>query len=418
MAMLRMVHSNSQSHNNNNNENNTHLLKPVLRDFLGMKPTDTPTDLRLPEASASASSAGARGPFSSTSETASEKQVSNHLEGVPYYGPRSDFSGTEISNRLVGNKRSNSDSSFMGSSRDAFQLVPDSFQNSHFMKVLRNASGGERSRRPNDDDVLLSMQSMKPSSSSQIFHPPANTKFDANKWERSILMNAGPSVQHPLRGGQLTPFAHQLASNKIRDANAGPSFISQSAADEGSRTGIKGPGILSSINTGATATEKISSSVLVGGSRPKLLTNIVESSTPPSQHGLTPTTRQMTIFYGGQAHVFDDVHPNKADVIMSLAGSNGGSWSTTFSPKSAAKLVNDSNLHSGENETGLVSNMAFQQELHGKLSVTGSSSRAVGPGDRVSNLAGVGAHHGSIFAKDTRNPVQPANPSSEDKRPQ
>jgi hypothetical protein len=67
-----------------------------------------------------------------------EKQVSNHLEGVPYYGPRSDFSGTEISNRLVGNKRSNSDSSFMGSSRDAFQMVPDSFQNSHFMKVILN----------------------------------------------------------------------------------------------------------------------------------------------------------------------------------------------------------------------------------------------------------------------------------------
>ncbi|KAK2361397.1 protein TIFY [Trifolium repens] len=108
----------------------------------------------------------------------------------------------------------------------------------------------------------------------------------------------------------------------------------------------------------------------------------------------------------------------QADVIMSLAGSNGGSWSTTFSPKSAAKLVNDSNLHSGENETGLVSNMAFQQELHGKLSVTASSSRVVGPGDRVSTLAVVGAHQGSIFAKDTRNPVQPANPSSEDKRPQ
>ena len=30
----------------------------------------------------------------------------------------------------------------------------------------------------------------------------------------------------------------------------------------------------------------------------------------------------------------------------------------------------------------------------------------------------VGAHQGSILAKDTRNPVQPANPSSEDKRPQ
>lgn len=30
-----------------------------------------------------------------------------------------------------------------------------------------------------------------------------------------------------------------------------------------------------------------------------------------SQHGLTPASRQMTIFYGGQAHVFDDVHPHK-----------------------------------------------------------------------------------------------------------
>lgn len=64
-----------------------------------------------------------------------EKQVGNHLEGVPFYGPRSDFSGTEISNRLVGSKRSNSDSTFMGSSRDALQMVPDSFQNSHLMKV-------------------------------------------------------------------------------------------------------------------------------------------------------------------------------------------------------------------------------------------------------------------------------------------
>lgn len=410
-----MVHSHSQSQHNNNNISGT---QHFLHDFLGMKPTDTSTDVRLPDASASASSAGARGPFSSTSETASEKQVSNHLEGVPFYGPRSDFSGTEISNRLVGNKRSNSDSSFMGSSRDAFQMVPDSFQNSHLMKVLRNASGGERSRRPNDDEVLLGMQSMKPSSSSQIFHPPANTKIDANKWERSILMNAGPSMQHPPRGGQLTPFAHQLASNKLRDTIAGPSFISQPAADEGSRTGIKGPGILSSINTAATANDKISSAVLLGGSRPKPLTNIIESSTPPSsQHGITPASRQMTIFYGGQAHVFDDVHQHKADVIMALAGSNGGSWSTAFSPKSTAKLVNDSTLHSGENETGLVSNVAFPQELHGKLSATGSSSRAVAPVDRVSTPAGI--HQGSIFAKDTRNPaVQAADPSSEDKRAQ
>lgn len=64
MAILIMVHS---QHNDNQ-----HLLNPVLHDFLGMKPAaDTSADVRLPEPSASASSAGARGPFSSTSDTAS-----------------------------------------------------------------------------------------------------------------------------------------------------------------------------------------------------------------------------------------------------------------------------------------------------------------------------------------------------------
>lgn len=79
----------------------------------------------------------------------------------------------------------------------------------------------------------------------------------------------------------------------------------------------------------------------------------------------------------------------QADVIMALAGSNGGSWSTAFSPKSAVKMVNDGNLHSGENETGVVNNAAFPQELHGKLSITGSSSHAMGPGDRVTTPAGM-----------------------------
>ncbi|KAL4294767.1 protein TIFY 8 isoform X1 [Arachis ipaensis] len=401
-------------HHNNNNGGGSSTQKQqhhVLHDFLGMKPNN---DIRLStDLSPSSSSAAARGPFSSSaaSDIASEKQVGNHLEGVPYYGPRSDFSGTEISNRLVGNKRSNSDSTFMGSSRDAFQMVPDSFQNSHLMKVLRSAAGGEKLRRPNDDEVLLGMQSLKPMSAS-LFQPPTNSKLDANKWERSLLMNVGPSMQHPPRGGQLTPFVHQIASNKMRDANAGPSFISQSAADEGSRTGIKGPGILSSINPTALGIEKSSSAGFLGGSRTKTVSNVVdpESSALPSQHGQKSSSRQMTIFYGGQAHVFDDVHPHKADVIMSLAGSNGGSWSTAFSPKSSVKLANDSNLHSGENDTGI------PHDLHGRLPITGSSSHAIVPGDRISTPAVVVANQGSIVSKHTRNPVQASEPRSEDKK--
>lgn len=38
-----------------------------------------------------------------------------------------------------------------------------------------------------------------------------------------------------------------------------------------------------------------------------------------SQHGLTSASRQMTIFYGGQAHVFDDVHPHKVRSDLHMA---------------------------------------------------------------------------------------------------
>jgi len=83
----------------------------------------------------------------------------------------------------------------------------------------------------------------------------------------------------------------------------------------------------------------------------------------------------------------------QADVIMALAGSNGGSWSTAFSPKSGVKMVNDGNLHSGENETGAVNNVAFPQDLHGKLSITASSSHAMVSGDRVTTTAGMICPH-------------------------
>ncbi|KAJ7966116.1 Protein TIFY 8 [Quillaja saponaria] len=425
MAELRMA-----QHNNGNNSTSQLLVKPVFHDFMGMKPSDSPVvlapkaaDVRLTEASPSSasvsiggSSGGVRGPISTTSDVGSERQVGDHFEGVPFYSPRSDFS---VSNRLVGRKRSDSDSTFMGSSRDGFtQVVPDSLQNTHLMKMLRNATGGERHRRSNDDEMFLGMQPLRPTSASPLFQPPSGSKVDANisKWEQSILMNVNHAMQHPTRGAQFTPFMHQLASNKIRDANPGPSFISQPAADEGSRTGIKGPGILSSINGTAAASDRTSSGLMLSGGRQKSGTSIVEpeSSTPTSRHGLTSASRQMTIFYGGQAHVFDDVHPNKADVIMALAGSNGGSWSSTLSPKSTGKQVHESNVLNGENETGIASNVALSQELHGRLSFTGNYSHASGSGDRVSTPAG--GHQGSITAKDTRSPVQAVETRSEDKR--
>lgn len=61
----------------------------------------------------------------------------SHLEGVPFYGPRGDISTTEIHSRIIGSKRSISDSAFMGSYRDGVPHMPsESHHNSlHLMKV-------------------------------------------------------------------------------------------------------------------------------------------------------------------------------------------------------------------------------------------------------------------------------------------
>ncbi|KAH7574188.1 hypothetical protein JRO89_XS03G0263500 [Xanthoceras sorbifolium] len=484
----------------NNKTSQLQQVKPMLYDFLGMKPTDSSSPVVLapktavseasPSASASVGASsggggagGGRAPISSTSDLASERQGGNHLEGVPFYGTRSDISGPEISTRLGGSKRSNPESSFMAHD------YPESL---HLMKILRNGAGGERPRRSNDDEVFYGMQSMRPTSASLILQPPTGSRIDANisRWDRSIPMNAGPALQYPSRGGQLVPFMHQVPPKRIKDANAGPPIISQSAADEGSRTGIKGPEILSSSNASAGVAEKNSSVVLPSGSRPKpgTLISEPESSTPPNRQGLTSAGRQMTIFYGGQAHVFDDVHPNKlhltlttefsvrqlkrpvlalrwflictrviepeackgevllcwrfscpllelswflhsaasgpfcgemleqdeADVIMALAGSNGGSWSTTYSPKSTVRALTENLSLSGDLEARVASNMALPQELRGRLLATGNTSQGTGSNDRI--LTPTGYQGSSVVAKDPRNPSQAGEPRTEEKR--
>ncbi|KAJ0031808.1 hypothetical protein Pint_12742 [Pistacia integerrima] len=95
----------------------------------------------------------------------------------------------------------------------------------------------------------------------------------------------------------------------------------------------------------------------------------------------------------------------QADVIMALAGSNGGSWSTTYSPKSTVRPVGENFLPSGDPEARVAGTMALPQELRGRLSVTGNASHGSGSGDRISTATGF-----------TRNPVQAAEPSTEEKR--
>lgn len=289
-------------------------------------------DGRFTVASPSASlSAGGRGLLSVTSEG----QVSNHFEGVPFYGLRSDPLGHEISNRFVRNKRSYSDSGFITSSGDGFQQRGglDSIDSSHYIKMLRRSGGGgEWPKQTLDEPFFSSMhhpwRSPRPS---VVLQPPAGNR----------TLNIG----HPRVLGQVSSLGCQ------------PSVITPAAADEGSRTGIKGSQFL-----------------LMGGSgcSKQQNANDPEASVPTSQH---PVSGQMTIFYGGEAHVFDDVHPHKADIIMALAGSNGGSWSTTYASKKAvtepAHVEGGGNAVEAENEIGGVASNFEQlplKEIRGNLS--------------------------------------------------
>ncbi|KAL3366193.1 hypothetical protein AABB24_011046 [Solanum stoloniferum] len=370
-----------------------------------------------PSASVSlgASSGGGRGPISTTSDLGSERVVGNHFEGVPFYGLRGELSGPETSNRLLGTKRSNSDS-LMGSTRDKFAMLrSDALESSHMQKLLRNA-GGERRGRPQDQEMSFVMHPMRPLHASLISQPSATGRTDVNasKWDRVIPVNVGPTLQYPPRASHGLPFGYQSSSNRFGDANAGPSNISQ-AADEGSRTGIKGSGILSSINASGGISDRSLSGVPLSGAKQKSTLHFSDlESSNPCRQGSSPAGSQMTIFYGGQAHVFDNVHPNKADVIMSLAGSNGGSWSTTYAPKPAARPSTGENYSpKAENETTKGNNLALIRELHGRSSGKAGFTHGFGSGDHISIPQGV--LRGVSTTKEAKTAVQVAENVTDEK---
>ncbi|KAK9141569.1 hypothetical protein Syun_010969 [Stephania yunnanensis] len=353
-VLMMMAHHNTRENDVNNPNTSKEGEKPIFHDFLG---TTCAPDSSIPlppnNQHSKISFGGEMRLLSESSDLGSERQMGNHFEGVPVQGPKTNLPISELSNRFAGRKRSNSDSIFLGWARDRTppppQIGQDPLESSHLM---RNGT-------------------------------------IASKWERSNPMSAAPTSQNQ-RLGQFAAYADKISSSLYRDSNAGPSIISQPAADEGSRTGIKGSGILSAINTssaintGSVPRDRNLSGVLLSGSTLKSGTQIaaLEPSNAGSRHGLASVSRQMTIFYAGQAHVFDDVHPKKADVIMALAGSNGGSWSTTYSSKSRARPPPiETSAPNAENGSSFGS-LTFPQEARGKPSMVSNSSHAFnqGPG--------------------------------------
>ncbi|KVH99842.1 Tify [Cynara cardunculus var. scolymus] len=368
--MAAVLFSSTMSQNTTTNVNDD--VKPtIFHDFLGRQCAPLLHCAAADGGSPSPSASRAGGaPISTTSDLDSDRQVGSHLEGVPFYGQRNDFSPSEIRNRYAGSKRSNSDYVFMGSSRDGVpQIRPDFPENSHLMKVLSNIGQQEQLKRPHEVEAFMAAHPIRPTS----------------KWERAIPVNVGPLLQYPPRAGQAVPNAYQTLSNRFKDANVG-SVISQSAADQGSRTGIKGSGILSSsINVNGGVAEPA-----IGKQK-----SVISVPEPGSS---SPLRRQMTIFYGGQAHVFDDVHPNKADAIMALAGSTGASWSTSYS-NSVVKPARPSGENipvTGENTGMAASNSGLPR---GRFYVAGSSSPGAVSNDRRSMPHG---GHGGVLMADPR----------------
>lgn len=120
-----------------------------------------------------------------------------------------------------------------------------------FFQVLSNEEG-DRSRRSNDEYAFVGMQRLQQGSGLLVLHPDNSSRNDATvtKRERPVSMNVGPAVQFPPRI-RNSPMVPSTFPNRFREVQAGGSpTMSQTAADEGSRTGIKGPGILSSIKAG------------------------------------------------------------------------------------------------------------------------------------------------------------------------
>lgn len=313
--------------------------KLIFHDFLAMGCGNSPETVEAAANTASAMEAEASvsagissigdGLVLGTGNLVSSRPALNNSEVFLIHG-RKDDSVPESSNSFSARKRNNSDSTYMAFINDKSRSVcVDSPESSRSLKMLGKEVISDRSRKYHKDDVQFQIQPpLRPTSLHSLSSRPV---LIPSKWEQSIPTNSGSLGHYP------SPIAQSgmLSSYASKDLNFGAMHMSQLAADEGSRTGIKGSGVLNIVTSSSSGpNERNIASFFPYGSRPySTQINMPESSDALRYHGRQNVGRQMTIFYAGQAHVFDDVHPNKAEIIMALAGSYGGSWSTTYLQK-------------------------------------------------------------------------------------
>eukprot|EP00250_Pteridium_aquilinum_P011862 c20354_g1_i3 orf=742-1887(+) len=265
--------------------------------------------------------------------------------------------------------------------RTALRMDMDALDSSRLFKRSRMEKVDEKKKGHDEalvDELNLTMHPPRLMSRSSNVHPSLTTTADipTKAWDCNVPASLG--MFGPGRASQKGLHADNVMANSFRDINAAASSLLHiPPADEGSRTGLKGSSVGSLLNRAMTGGPRLS----LGHSKSSSRGAGSESTFAANQEN-TPITRQLTIFYGGQAHVFEDVSSDKAEAIMTLAGSSGRSWSTVYSPgpKSSMPLsASEGSLSTFERERAkrgskpsstnvFENNLGISAEIHNALS--------------------------------------------------
>ncbi|KAH7442519.1 hypothetical protein KP509_03G092300 [Ceratopteris richardii] len=244
--------------------------------------------------------------------------------------------GYDQGSYVLNNRWQPSENNSRNSSPQLLSMGMDASDGLRLYKKLRVEQADDSKKRHEEstlDELNLTMQPPRVVSSN--LYPSAMTHLDFLKvaskhWDSSIIPHS--AMFGSGRVGQRG--LNTEATNSLKDNIAGP-LLNISPADEGSRTGLKGSSIGSLLDQ---ATPGSGLGLSLGQSK-SLIRAVGSESTHCASQEITSITRQLTIFYGGQAHVYEDVSVDKAEAIIALAGSTGRSWSTVYSqPKSSMPL--------------------------------------------------------------------------------
>lgn len=278
---------------------------------------------------------------------------------LQYHGNKSAFSKLEADTNKLSRKRdspTNRDSSLQ-------ERLVEALESTRPQKVSRHDHVRQEkiveTCEPSTDDLRLSMQPPRASSRS----PPwlqQNTKPEAPQRQAKKQQPYRPSqistgvgmrgISHLGACAERAEKIERTLAMPSRENNAtGNPQLDRPAADEGSRTGLKGSLLAGLLDNAGLLHDRTTPNPAGSSGCPPLTPQHQKAPNqnggsepilPSSRQAPATSSRQLTIFYGGQAHVFDDVPSDKADAILTLAGSNGRSWSTTYSPRPAAKPTN------------------------------------------------------------------------------